>query len=112
MVLFTSILISILASVVGVQADVTMWRTYTETAWSTEAMGAKTLWSTETYTETAWSTYIPPAVTISVLYTVTSVLEKDYTNIMSIPYTVTSVIEKDYTTTITETSVSISIAAS
>ena len=98
--LFTSILISIVASVVGVQADVTFWKT------STEVMPANTVWSTETYTETAWSTYIPPAVTISVPYTVTSVLEKNYTDIVSIPYTVTSIIEKDYTTTLTKVVIS------
>src|SRR5436305_12135204 len=98
--LFTSILISIVASVVGVQADVTFWKT------STEVMEANTVWSTETYTETAWSTYIPPAVTISVPYTVTSVLERDYTDIISIPYTVTSVIENDYTTTLTKVVIS------
>src|SRR5277367_4283342 len=92
--LFTSILISIVASVVGVQADVTLWKT--------EVVPANTVWSTETYTETAWSTYIPPAVTISVPYTV----EKDYTDILSIPYTVTSVIEKDYTTTLTSVVIS------
>jgi hypothetical protein len=51
----------------------TLWKTYTE------ATAANTVWNTETYTETAWSTYIPPAVTVSVPYTVTSVLEKDYT---------------------------------
>jgi hypothetical protein len=96
MELFTSILISIVASVVGVQADVTLWKT------STQVMEANTVWSTETYTETAWSTYIPPAVTISVPYTV----EKEYTDIVSIPYTVTSVIEKDYTTTITSVVIS------
>ena len=99
--LLTSILIGVVASVTGVDADATFWRTttWTETAWSTQALPPSTVWNTETYTETAWSTYVPPAVTISIPYTVTSVLEKDYTKTTSIPYTVTSVLEKDYTET-------------
>jgi hypothetical protein len=111
--LFTSILIGIVASVVGVQADVTFWKTSIETAWSTEAMAPNTVWNTETYTETAWntetytetawSTYIPPAVTISVPYTVTSVLEKDYTTVLTsvVISTVTQVVTVNQPTTIT-----------
>ena len=138
MAFLTSILISLLASLAGVKADMTLWRTSTctETAWSTQLMAASTVWNTVTYTETAWSTYIPPAVTVSIPYTVTSVLEKSYTDTLSIPYTVKSVIESDhtdtmtstmelaytdtvtstvehnYTTTITETSVSVNVVAS
>jgi hypothetical protein len=118
--IFKSILIGTVASLVGVNADVTIWRTSTstETAWSTLAPPASTVWSTETYTETSWSTYVPPAVTISIPYTVTSVFEKDYTSIVTSivenDYTsiVTSTVENEYTTTTTETSVSVSVVAS
>jgi hypothetical protein len=102
---FTSILLSVVALLIGVEADVTFWETttHTETAWSTTALPANTIWNTETYTETAWSTYIPPAVTVSIPYTVTSVLNKDYTD------TLISTVEKDYTTTVIKTSVVISV---
>jgi hypothetical protein len=101
--LFTSILISIVASVVGVQADETFWKTSTEIAWSSKAVEANTVWSTQTYTQTAWSTYIPPAVTISVPYTVTSVLEKDYTTTLTrvVISTVTQPVTVKQPTTIT-----------
>ena len=101
--LFTSILISIVASVVGVQADETFWKTSTEIVWSSKAVEANTVWSTQTYTQTAWSTYIPPAVTISVPYTVTSVLEKDYTTTLTrvVISTVTQPVTVKQPTTIT-----------
>jgi hypothetical protein len=113
MAVLTSVLISLVAWLIGAQADVTFWRT--ETAWVTKP--AATVWNTETYTETAYHTkiyteiYTPPAVTISIPYTVTSILEKDHTDIktttISIPYTVTSILEKDHTDTLTTTAVSI-----
>jgi hypothetical protein len=71
MELFTCILIIIVASLGGVEADVTVWKTSTETAWSTQVKAASTVWNTKTYTETEWSTYIPAAVTVNQPTTVT-----------------------------------------